>query len=112
MKRAIRWVRGNKGKGICFMKQQQQSHLEVFVDTSFDIDVFTSIIAKRHGGVVFAKSMRQKTVKISTHAAELVGLSEGVREWSYTYVHSTVTLESYSTSPRMFGAIIEAWSRW
>ena len=85
MKRAIRWVRGNKGKGICFLKQHQKSLLEVFVDTSFDIDVFTSIIARRHGGVVFAKSMRQKTVKISTHAAELVGFSEGVRVVIYLH---------------------------
>lgn len=81
MKRTIRWVRGNKGKGICFLKQTQLSDLEVYVDTSYDADVFTSIMimARRHGGIIYARSMRQKSVKISTHAAELVGLSEGVR---------------------------------
>ena len=79
MKRTIRWVRGNKGKGICFLKQEQESQLEVYVDTSFDVNVFTSIMARRHGGIVYARSMRQKTVKTSTHTAELVGLSEGVR---------------------------------
>ena len=79
MRRTIRWVRGQKGKGICFLKQEQESELEVYVDTSYDVDVFTSIMARRYGGIVYARSMRQKTVKTSTHTAELVGLSEGVR---------------------------------
>jgi hypothetical protein len=79
MKRVVRWVRGNIGKGIRFMTQPQQSLLEVFVDTSYDLDVFTGIIARSNGGTIYARSMRQKTVKTSTHIAELVGLSEGVR---------------------------------
>jgi hypothetical protein len=78
LKRVIRYVQGTLDHGIEFTREGPQD-LVVFVDTNFDATVYTGIVAYYNGGPIEARTMRQKTVKISSFTAEGVGLCECVR---------------------------------
>ena len=78
LKRVMRYVQGTLDHGIVFTRDGPQD-LVVFVDTNFDETVYTGIVAYYNGGPIEARTMRQKTVKISSFTAEGVGLCECVR---------------------------------
>ena len=78
IKRVVKYMIGTKADGIDF-KFPEQNRLVIFVDTNHGLDVFTGIAGFYNGGPVYVKTLRQKTTKISSFAAEGVGLSEAIR---------------------------------
>jgi hypothetical protein len=79
MKRLVRYVAGTQAHGLMFNRNTEERRVVIYVDTNFDMDVVTGIVAFYNGGNVMSRSQRQKTKTISSFASESVGLSEAVR---------------------------------
>ena len=73
-----RYLSTRIGTGVRFLRNNPQ-RLIIFVDTNFDTTVYTSITVYWRGGVIYAKSLRQKWGSLSTFDAELSGMSEAAK---------------------------------
>jgi len=78
MKRWCRYLASQQSRGVKF-RQDIPQEMVIYVDTSFDKVTFTGIFVFALGGCVYAKSLRQRFISLSTFDAELAGMSEAAK---------------------------------
>ena len=78
MKQYCRYLLAQQGRGVKFREDVPQE-LFIYVDSNFDDVTFTGIYVFALGGCIYAKSVRQRFISLSTFDSELAGMSEAAK---------------------------------